>query len=110
LSECPITCRNLRARVGISRARQAPPDLRSPYEEAGLSASLYLEWASTAKPAAIWQLMERAIGAYERAHGALGAAAGGGPEDEETMRGRAVARMIQLLGEDWVRSASSAST
>lgn len=85
---------------------QAPRGLRSPYEEAGLSASLYLEWTATAKPAAVCQLVKASVGAYESAHGQHGAA-GAEAGEEEVLCGRAVARMAGLLADEWARESAS---
>lgn len=95
------------SRARASRA-QAPRDLRSPHEEAGLSASLYLEWTASAKPAAICQLVKASVGAYEAKHGQHGAPST--EVGEEVLCGRAVAKMVSLLAEEWARESADCAS
>lgn len=78
---------------------------------AGLSAALYLEWSATAQPTAVCQLVRDSVRAYEAEFGEHGGDGGGEPvaEEEEVVRGRALARMVSLLAQEWADGAERCS-
>jgi len=83
---------------------RASRELRAPHEEAALNTTLYLEWMSSAKPAAVAELIRPALAAYERKYGAHGSAeAAAQAQSDEVSSSRAVARMVRLLCEEWMR-------